>query len=234
MSKPNILLVEDDPSMRRLVAFILQNEGFEVQDHPDARGARAALEGDIPDLVILDLGLPDTDGIELAAELRQRADLEKVPVLALTARDQSVDKYEAYKAGFNGYFTKPFDPLELVLSIKAFLRLTEPEAEPGTPAELGPDEFRLYPSKFVLMVEGREVSLTRLETAVLAYLMRRPREVFSADELTEAVLESGNKKGRTTDAIHAHIRHLRAKVEADPSEPRWVMTLGRRGYYFAG
>ncbi len=230
----HIMIVEDDAAIRRLVSFLLQNEGFEVTASEDARAARAALDaGKPPDLMILDLMLPDQDGVALGRELRQRHGFERVPILALTARDQTVDKYEAYKAGFDGYLTKPFDPLELVYSIRAFLRLVNQADDPSAP-ELGPEAFRLAPAKFTVVAEGRELTLTRLETAVLHFLMRHPREVYSAEQLADAVLQSSHGQARTVDAVHAHIRNLRTKLELDPKNPTWIKTMGRRGYYFAG
>ena len=230
----HIMLVEDDAAIRRLVTFLLQNEGFDVTSGEDASAARQALDtGKAPDLVILDLMLPDQDGVALGRELRQRTGFERVPILALTARDQTVDKYEAYKAGFDGYLTKPFDPLELVYSIRAFLRLAS-QADEGSAPEVGPEAFRLAPAKFTVTTDHGEVTLTRLETAVLLYLMRHPREVFSADQLADAVLQSAHGQARTVDAVHAHIRNLRAKLEQEPKNPVWIKTMGRRGYYFAG
>lgn len=177
--------------------------------------------------------LPDQDGIDFGRELRSREDFERVPIVALTARDQSVDKYEAYRAGFDGYLTKPFDPIELVFSIRAFLRLASP-AEEGPAPDIGPESFRLSPAKFIVSTEGGAITLTRLETAVLHYLMKHPRDVFSADELADAVLQDAHGRTRTVDAVHAHIRNLRIKVETDTKNPAWIKTMGRRGYFFAG
>jgi len=228
----HILVVEDDNAIRRLLTFLLQNEGFEVSAHADAAQARGALKGPKPSLIILDLILPDQDGISFAQELRQLRGFDRVPIMALTARTQTVDKYEAFQAGFDSYLTKPFDPLELIFNIRALIRLASPSEEAG-PAELGTADCRLTPAKYHLQVEGREVLLTRLETALLAYLMRHPGQVFSAEVLSDRILAKGEDgEGRTVDAIHAHIRNLRAKVEADPKSPAWVKTLGRRGYYF--
>jgi DNA-binding response OmpR family regulator len=235
MNKHSLLLVEDDDSVSRLVTFLLQNEGYDVITSPDAKDAKAKLDdGSRPDLVILDLRLPDEDGVDLGRGLRARPGFERVPILALTARDQTVDRYEAFNAGFSGYLTKPFDPLELVYNIRALLHLATPGPEEAG-AEIGPAGFRLAPAKFTVTTETGEITLTRLETAVLRYLMLRPREVYSAEHLAESVLGSSERQGgRTVDAIHAHIRNLRSKLEADPKEPTWIKTMGRRGYFFAG
>lgn len=227
------MLVEDDSAIRRLVTFLLKNEGFAVAAHEDAAGAREALGEERPDLVLLDLMLPDEDGVALGKFLRERPGYERVPIVALTARDQPVDKYEAYRAGFDGYFTKPFDPLELIYSVRAFLRLANPVEEDSAP-ELGPERFRLAPAKFTVSTERGEFTITRLETAMLHYLMLHPREVFSAGQLADTVLLGAHGQTRSVDAVHAHIRNLRLKLEANPRVPAWIMTMGRRGYYFAG
>ena len=138
----------------------------------------------------------------------------------------------ACTVNFAGARRKPFDPLELVYSIRAFLRLAS-QADDASAPEIGPDAFRLAPAKFTVQAEAREVTLTRLETAVLHYLMKHPREVFSAEELAETVLQGAHGHARTVDAIHAHIRNLRTKLESDPKEPTWIKTMGRRGYFFA-
>lgn len=228
-----VMVVEDDPAVRRLVTFLFENEGFDVVAHEDARSARGALDDEPPDLVLVNLGVSDNDGIDFGRELRTRAGYERVPIVALTDRDQTVDKYEAYRAGFDGYFTKPFDPIELVFSVRAYLRLSRPVDESSAP-ELGPEGFRLAPAKFTVSTERGDFTITRLETAVLHYLMKHPREVFSAEQLSELVLQGANRRTRTVDAVHAHVRNLRTKLEADPKSPVWVKTMGRRGYFFAG
>lgn len=230
---PNhIALVEDDSAVRRLVNFLLTNEGFELSCYEGAEEARTGISERTPDLAIVDLMLPDEDGLSLCRWLRQRGETQSIPLLALTARDQTVDKYEAFKAGFDGYIVKPFDPLELVFTIRAFLRLASVVHVEETSQSLGPSYFRLYPARFLVNVAGQDITLTRMETAVLEHLMRHPRQVFSAEKLCEDVLEALKGQGRSSDAVHAHIRNLRAKVEADSKNPIWIRTMGRRGYFF--
>jgi DNA-binding response OmpR family regulator len=227
----HIAIIEDDPAIRRLVTFLLTNEGFETAAYENVQQAREAWRSGYPDLLVLDLMLPDEDGLSLCRSLREAPEAGHLPVLALTARDQTVDKYEAYNAGFDGYLVKPFDPLELVYTIRAFLRLAnQREDEPR--GELGPATFRLSPARFTVTVNGEDVTLTRLETALLAHLVQRPREVFSAEALAETVLFAHKGQVRTVDAVHAHIRNLRSKLEPDPKHPVWIKTMGRRGYYF--
>lgn len=228
----HIAIIEDDPAIRRLVTFLLSNEGFETSAFEDVGQAREAWRKGYPDLLVLDLMLPDEDGLAFCRSLRELPESGRLPVLALTARDQTVDKYEAFKAGFDGYLVKPFDPLELVYTIRAFLRLTGGGQEARD--SLGPPNFQLIPARFTVRLQDEEVTLTRLETALLTHLMQHPREVFSAEALAETVLMAVKGQLRTVDAVHAHIRNLRTKLEADPKNPAWIKTMGRRGYFFEG
>lgn len=230
-----IMVVEDDASTRRLIEFLLENDGFKVFGFENGESALAQADDVKPDLVVMDLMMPDMDGFQLGKELRARKEFNKVPILVLTARGETVDKYEAYKVGVDGYMTKPFDSLELLYSIRAFLRLTQQQEAKriggGNPIEVG--AVRLEPSKFQVTVNGEDIQLTRMETAILHFLMEHPGQVFSADELSTRVLESLQGSGRSVDAVHAHIRNLRAKIEADAKEPRILVTMGRKGYYFS-
>lgn len=229
-----IMVVEDDATTRRLIEFLLENDGFKVFGYENGQEALDHAGEVKPDLVVMDLMMPEMDGFELGRELRARKEFNKVPILVLTARDAKVDKYEAYKVGADGFMTKPFDSLELLYSIRAFLRLTsqqEAKRIGGGPVEMG--AVRLEPSKFQVTVNGDEIQLTRMETAILHFLMEHPGQVFSADELSTRVLESMQGSGRSVDAVHAHIRNLRAKIEADPKDPKIIVTMGRKGYFFA-
>ncbi|MDB5099383.1 MAG: OmpR [Cyanobacteria bacterium RYN_339] len=230
-----IMVVEDDPTTRRLIEFLLENDGFKVFGFENGQDALQQAAEVRPDLVVMDLMMPDMDGFELGKELRARKEFNKVPILVLTARDTKVDKYEAFKVGADGFMSKPFDSLELLYSIRAFLRLTQqPEAKRiggGNPVENG--GIRLEPTKFNVTVYGQDIQLTRMETAILHYLMEHPGQVFSAEELSVRVLESMQGSGRSVDAVHAHIRNLRAKIEKDAKDPKILVTMGRKGYYFA-
>lgn len=222
----NILLVEDEPDARRLLKFLLDAEGFRVVTAEDGREALDALDRDLPDLVLLDLMMPNVDGIAFTQAFRAKPEFQKTPILVVTARDQQIDKYEAYKVGANGYLTKPFDPIELLFQVRSLLSLSS-KAEVPTAITLG--DVTLDPARYLAAVRGTEVQLTKMETAVLQHLMKHPGVVFSAEALSDAV----HPDHRSVDAIHAHVRHLRAKLEPDPREPRYVVTQGRKGYFFA-
>src|ERR1035437_6424399 len=177
-----IMVVEDDTTTRRLIEFLLENDGFKVYGFDNGQKALDQVAEVKPDLVVLDLMMPEMDGFQLGRELRARKEFNKVPILVLTAKDAKVDKYEAFKIGADGFMTKPFDSLELLYSIRAFLRLTTHQETgkrvSGNPVELA--GVRLEPAKFQVTLRGEEIQLTRMETAILHYLMEHPGQVFSA------------------------------------------------------
>lgn len=225
-----IVIVEDDVNTRRLLEFILDNEGYKPFAFEDAQAALDAVEEIRPDLAIVDLMMPDMDGVELSRKLRAQARYDKMPILVVTARDHAVDRYEAFAVGVDDYITKPFDTIELTCRVRAFLRLvgSRTPAEPMTPIEVG--GLKLDPARFTVTVRGQDIVLTRLETAILHYLMKHAGQVYSAEQLSSSILAEG---GRSVDAAHAHIRNLRNKIELNPKEPKIVVTMGRKGYYFA-
>lgn len=222
----SILVVEDEPQIRRLIEVLLDSEGFTVVACENGQRALEVVDETQPDLVLLDLMMPEMDGIMFAEKLRARPAFRTTPILVVTARDQQVDKYEAFKVGANAYLTKPFDPLELLFNVRSLLSLTQKEKQP---LNLAANGVELDQARYRVRVGEREVQLTKMETAVLAQLMKQPGRVFSADELSESI----HQTYRSVDAIHAHIKHLRSKLEHDPKNPAFIITLGRKGYYFA-
>jgi DNA-binding response OmpR family regulator len=229
-----IMVVEDEPTMRRLIEFLLVNDGFTVHSFDSGQAALDNIAAIKPELIVMDLMMPEMDGFELGRRLRACSEYNKVPILVLTALDAKVDKYEAYNIGADGFLTKPFDSLELLYTIRAFLRLTsqhEAKRLGGVPISVG--GIKLDPAKFQATVLGEDIQLTRMETAILLYLMEHPGQVFSADELSSRVLEGQQGSGRSVDAVHAHIRNLRNKLELDAKDPKILVTMGRKGYYFA-
>ncbi|MNS34079.1 Alkaline phosphatase synthesis transcriptional regulatory protein SphR [compost metagenome] len=223
-----ILLVEDDPSTRSMLSFILKGEGFEVVTATDGRAAVHQFEAEPPDLVILDMMLPEKSGFEVSRELRASGRAQKTPIVALTAKGEMTDRFQAFESGVDDFMTKPFDPQELLYRIKALLRLTAKSDDLG-PESITAGPLTLYPPRLIVEVEGREVPLTRSEAALLKHFMACPRAVFSAEDLSNTVFPHKNS---TTDAVHAHIRNLRAKLEADPKNPTIIVTVGKRGYSF--
>lgn len=227
-----ILVVEDDPTVRRLVEFVLEQDGFEVFSFAGGAAALEALDAVAPDLAIVDLMMPDIDGIEVTRQIRARSQFNKTPILVVTAKTHTVDKYEAFSAGADDYIVKPFDPLELTFRVRSYLRLTSGEAGQAIgPLDLG--RVRLEPARYTVFIDDQEIQLTKLETAVLHYLMSHRDEVISAEQIAQRVLGQGSgAAARSVDAAQAHIRHLRQKLESDPSQPAIIVTVGRKGYRF--
>lgn len=225
-----ILIVEDDPDIRRLLEFVLKNEGFVTQSYDNGQAAIKQIDAVAPDLAIVDLMLPGIDGIEVCRHIRSNSQFDRMPILVVTARDHAVDKYEAFAVGADDYITKPFDALELSCRVRAFLRLTKGRKDTGATDVLDLNGVRLDPTRYTATVRGEKVVLTRLETFVLQFLMSQPGRVFSAEQLSIQVLGDG---GRSVDAAHAHIRNLRQKIEADPRHPVLLVTMGRKGYFFS-
>jgi DNA-binding response OmpR family regulator len=223
-----IMVVEDDPQARRLMDFLLTNEGFKVVWCEDGKQALARIEATNPDLVLLDLMMPNLDGIGFTQRLRELPHFHKLPVLVVTARDQQIDKYEAFQVGANAFLTKPFDPIELVLNIRSLLSLSSGSSGADVPVAIEAKGLRLDPARYLAIIGQRTIQLTKMETAVLFHLMRHPGVVFSAEQLSEAVHDTN----RSVDAIHAHIRNIRNKIESDAKRPIYVVTQGRKGYYF--
>lgn len=231
---PNtILVVEDEPSTQRLLDMILTSEGFEVRTCDNGSEALGEIERLKPDLVVLDLMMPEMDGFEFSRRVREKRNFDRLPILVLTAKEDTADRYEAFLAGATDFIRKPFDPLELLFRIRSSLRLTG-GTPAGTPEVITVGRVRLEPSKYRAQVDEREVILTKLETKILEYLMTHPGQVFSAEHLSGLIASGADgAPARSLDAAHAHIRHLRQKLEPDPKAPTLIVTMGRKGYYFA-
>lgn len=225
-----ILIIEDDPDAKRLLELLFSTEGHRTIACKSAAQALEALDESPPDLVIIDMTLPDMEGLELTRRIRSNEASARVPIFAVTGRMHQADKYEAFMAGADDFISKPFDPMELIFRVRAALRRTT-HAPPivGT-IEVG--VVRLESACYMATVKGRDVSLTKLETKLLHHLMTHPGVVFSSDQLS-LVLSEDRESPRTRDAAHAHVRHLRQKLEADPANPEILVTVGRKGYAFA-
>jgi len=203
-----VAVVEDEPDIAELVALQFQKAGFQVQTYLQARPFLASLKRSIPNLVILDLMLPDSDGLEICKYLKKTPAFSSVPVIMLTARNNEGDKVLGLELGADDYLTKPFSPRELVARARAVLRRVEHRLEPRA-LRLG-SGFVLDPEKHEVEVRGRRVKLTATEFRILAFLASRPGRVFSRDQILDH-LWKGEKivVDRTVDV---HIRNIRRKL----------------------
>lgn len=221
---PLVLVVDDEPKIRDLVRSYLVRAGLDVLTTGSGAEALELATRSRPDLVVLDLGLPDVPGDEVARELRVQGDL---PILMLTARTTEADRVRGLELGADDYVTKPFSPRELVLRVQAILRRGH-EQEPAGPATFGGGELRLDPERRVAVVRGAPVELTPTEWGLLTALSRTPGRVYSRYELINQV--RGYEFEGYERTIDSHVKNLRRKVERDPGEPRVVETVTGVGY----
>ena len=230
MTKARILIVEDEPAVARGVEYGLVSEGFEVlwartgQEALDLVGSRQ------PQLILLDIRLPDLNGFDVCRRLR--ASGHRLPILMLTARDEEMDKVLGLELGADDYIVKPYSLREVISRVRAQLRRAYGElAAPSTGEALhfGPVEIDL--ERLKVTRQGRLIDLTPTEFRLLRHLVSHPGRPFSRDDLIQAVwgYDSGIGSDRTVDV---HIRHLREKLEDDPANPCWFVTVRGVGYMF--
>jgi two-component system, OmpR family, alkaline phosphatase synthesis response regulator PhoP len=221
-----VLVVEDEMEIARVVRDYLARAGFEVIVVGDAGSALASVRGSKPDLLVLDLGLPGGDGLDVAREVRRRSN---TPIVMLTARGDEADRIVGLELGADDYVVKPFSPKELVARVRAVLRRT---AASGRPDEvLRVDDVAIDTGKRQVKVADRAVELTPTEFQLLVTLARQPGRVFTRSQLLDAVhgvaIESYER------AIDAHVKNIRRKIEPTPGAPRYVQTVHGVGYRFA-
>jgi two-component system alkaline phosphatase synthesis response regulator PhoP len=221
-----ILVVEDEPGIARLVRDYLERAGFAVVLAANAGEALAQARAQRPALVVLDLGLPDRDGLDVTRELRRFSD---VPIVMLTARGDESDRIVGLELGADDYVVKPFSPKELVARVRAVLRRVEGKAAGGETVRALDVAIDL-PRRRVT-VGDRRVELTATEFALLATLAREPGRVFTRGQLLDAV--HGVSFESYERAIDAHVKNLRRKLEPTPGSPRYIETVHGIGYRFA-
>jgi DNA-binding response OmpR family regulator len=222
-----VLIIEDDPNVAEVVGRYLSREGYEVEIAADgATGLERALS-DPPELVVLDLMLPNLGGLEVCRRIRASA---PVPVIILTALGEEADRIVGLELGADDYVAKPFSPRELTARVKAVLRrATGPLAPQSGPTVLRAGDLEVDPTAHEARLAGELVALTAKEFDLLQYLMEHPRRAFRREELLEQVW--GFNYGDTS-TVTVHVRRLREKIEADPSAPRYVTTVWGVGYRF--
>ncbi|HWL69030.1 MAG TPA: response regulator transcription factor [Geminicoccus sp.] len=214
----HLLVVDDDPRLRQLLQRFLMGEGYRVSVAQDLAEARHALETVMFDLIVLDVMLPDGDGVGFTAELRRHRDL---PVLLLTARGEPDDRIAGLEAGAEDYLAKPFEPRELALRIATILRRSRPPA--GEPLPIG--HLRYDPVARELFDEAGPVRLTEGETALIDFLAARADRSLTRFEIATGVGLDG-----TDRAVDVAVTRLRRKIELDPKAPRLLVTVRGEGY----
>ena len=221
-----VLVVDDEPTIREIVVSYLEREGFKTLEAADGSRARELLENDPPDLVVLDVMLPGTDGLELCRWIRSRS---RLPVIMLTARGEESDRIVGLELGADDYVTKPFSPRELAARVRTVLRRAEPEVV--AEEQLSYDGLAIDSSTREVTRDGELLRLTAREFDLLWFLASHPRRVFSREHLMRRVW--GYSAALDTGTVTVHMRRLREKIEADPSHPRHLETVWGVGYRFA-
>ncbi len=227
MSDSSILVIEDEPSIAEVVSLYLKRAGYQVTLRDDGRSALAALEQRLPDLVILDLMLPQVDGFAIARWLRDRSD---VPIIMLTARREEIDRIAGLEMGADDYVVKPFSPQELVSRVRAVLRRARGGSPQAGEAPLIFDDLQIDPQTRVVTARSQPVALTAKEFDMLYWLARHPRQVFTRDQLLEAIW--GISEYIDPSTVTVHVRRLREKIEPDPANPAHLITVWGVGYKF--
>ncbi|MDQ7842002.1 MAG: response regulator transcription factor [bacterium] len=225
MSRRTILVVDDEPEITDIVRKYLERDGYHVVSAADGRAALAAFMHEKPNLVILDLMLPEVDGWEVARQIRAAGG---TPIIMLTARGEEVDRLLGLGLGADDYITKPFSPREVVARVRAVLRRASGEA----PAEvLIVGDLEIDQGRMEVRRGGVVVALTPTEFRLLAALTRSPGRVFTRLQLIDLV--QGHAFEGYERTIDAHVKNLRHKLEPDPRQPRYVLTVHGAGYRLA-
>jgi len=228
MNDIHILVVEDEPSLAEVVSLYLTRAGFIVQIAVDGKEAMKILEKKIPDFIIMDLMLPEVDGLSLTRWLRDRSD---VPIIMVTARREEIDRIAGLEMGADDYVVKPFSPQELVSRVRAVLRRTGRD-QAGAESErvVAFDSITINPLTRGVTVKESQIELTAKEFDMLYLLARHPKQVFTRDQLLERVW--GGAEYIDPGTVTVHVRRLREKIEEDPSSPKHLLTVWGVGYKF--
>jgi two-component system response regulator MtrA len=219
--KARVLVVDDDPSLAEMLGIVLRNEGFEPSFVSRGDQAIGQFRAIMPDLVLLDLMLPGVDGIDICRAIRAESG---TPIVMLTARTDTVDVVLGLESGADDYIIKPFKPKELVARIRARLRRLDEDVT----EQLTIGDITIDVAGHEVLRDGRPISLTPLEFDLLTALARKPRHVFTRDQLLEQVW--GYRHAADTRLVNVHVQRLRAKVERDPEHPDIVVTVRGVGY----
>jgi DNA-binding response OmpR family regulator len=228
MSTNLILIVEDEPSIAEVVGLYMKRAGYQTLHAADGKSAMTLLERHMPDLVILDLMLPEVDGLEITRWLRERSD---VPIIMVTSRREEADRIAGLELGADDYVVKPFSPQELVSRVRAVLRRADKSSARGEgerPLAFG--DLTVDPITRIVTRGGQEIQLTAKEFDMLYHLAQHPRQVFTRDQLLDRIW--GGSEYIDPGTVTVHVRRLREKIETDPSKPAHLITMWGVGYKF--
>ncbi len=222
-----VLVVDDEPMVREVVTTYLTRDGLDVTEASDGASALRAFEKSRPDLIVLDVMLPEIDGYSLLSEVRSRSN---VPVIMLTARGEETDRVLGLELGADDYVVKPFSPRELAARVRAVLKRSD-RARLESDSVIEIDELRIDPGAREVGVKGRIIEFTPKEFDLLVFLATHPRQVFSRSQLLEQVWDS-NTSWQDPSTVTVHVRRIRQKIESNPDQPKRITTVWGVGYRF--
>jgi len=224
-SKPMVVLIEDEMAIRRFVRATLENQGFSLVEAPTANEGLSLVGSHRPEVVLLDLGLPDMDGLEVIAKLREWT---AVPIVVLSARGKEKDKVAALDAGADDYLTKPFGVGELMARIRVSLRHARQTASQTSEPVFETDQLRVDLDKRQVWIGKKEIHLTPLEYKVLQMLVRHAGKVVTQKQLLLEIW--GEAREEQTHYLRIYVHQLRQKLEPNPVRPRYLITEAGVGY----
>jgi two-component system OmpR family response regulator len=231
LAPQSILVVEDEARIAQVVAAYLERDGYRVRQAPDGRQALALAWAEVPDLIVLDLMLPEISGWDVTRQLRQDPRTARVPIIMATARDEVPDRIVGLELGADDYVVKPYDAKELVARVHAVLRrVNEPVAASPASSFLRRGDLEIDRARFTVRRAGVPIPLTRTEFEILATLAAEPGRVFSRLQLLDAA--QGEALESFERSIDSHVKNLRRKLEPNPREPKYVLTVIGVGYKF--
>ena len=224
----HVLVVDDEPAIVEIVRDYLTDAGYRVSTARSGDEALHQIRSIRPDLIVLDLGLPGLDGLDVTRTIRRTS---AVPIIILTARSDEADRVVGLELGADDYLVKPFSPRELLARVRAVLRRSGRVAEPGDERPMTAGELTVDPARRRVTVGGREVDLTATEFDLLARMAAAPDRVFTRGQLLETIHGVAVDAGER--AIDAHVKNIRRKIEPDPHRPRMLVTVHGVGYRLA-
>jgi len=223
-----VLVVDDDPELRKLLSAYLTDVGYAVDLAADGEQMRRAIERAAPDVIVMDLMLPGTDGLALTREVRAASN---VPILMLSARGEEIDRVVGLEVGADDYLAKPFSPRELLARLRALLRRSQPAAVVSAPKGLAFGPFRLDTDAHRLLRNGVEVELSTADFELLKVFVERPGRVLSRDVLLD--LLKGYERDPFDRTVDNRVARLRRRIEPDPANPVFIRTVRGEGYLFS-
>lgn len=231
-----ILVVEDETRIAKIVSAYLQRDGYQVLQADDGKKALEIASAEMPDLIVLDLMLPEISGWDVCRELRRNPKTARVAIIMATARDDVSDRIVGLELGADDYIVKPYDAKELIARVHAVLRRVREQRETGAGSQTAPVIFRsnleIDRNRFEVRRDNEILPLTRTEFEILTTLAAEPGRVFSRMQLLDAV--QGDAFEGYERSIDSHVKNLRRKIEVDPRQPRYIQTVIGVGYKFVG